>query len=200
MPKPKKRAAPIIVKTHKAQINKSVAKTAGPPKPGKSKGKQHKNLQRTVYDEDNRASSGKAASTSSRQNTVSTARPAGGGREGRPRKSNFPGVVQKQLRCMSTVDQQAAAIVGRLLEADASRKHGASLKSLVFASHIEAKKATYAVCCEVLRAFPVLGHIWQQLSGYEALVAKVGGAVLRQKLTGHTRLTGVNQLNLTFTW
>ena len=54
-------------------------------------------------------------------------------------------------RCMSVVDQQAAFAVQRLLQADSSRSNGASLKSLTLAPHIVAKKATYAVTCQVVK-------------------------------------------------
>lgn len=54
------------------------------------------------------------------------------------------------------VHRQAAYAVERLLAADASQREGATLKSLTLAPHIQAKKATYAVTCEVLRHLPVL--------------------------------------------
>lgn len=61
------------------------------------------------------------------------------------------GIPSGQWRPLSVVHQQAALAVRRLLEADSSRKHGASLKSLTLAPHIEAKKATFAVTCQVLK-------------------------------------------------
>ncbi len=82
---------------------------------------------------------------------------------GKPRQSFKQGSRQSQhqssgsppsWRCISTVHQQAAFAVQRLLEADSSRKHGASLKSLTLAPHVVAKKATYAVTCQVLKCEP----------------------------------------------
>lgn len=82
---------------------------------------------------------------------------------GKPHQSFKQGAKQSQhqsagspplWRCISTVHQQATFAVQRLLEADSSRKHGASLKSLTLAPHVVAKKATYAVTCQVLKCEP----------------------------------------------
>ena len=48
---------------------------------------------------------------------------------------------------VSIVDRQAARAVQQLLQADASGRGGASIKSLTLAPSIEAKKATHAVTC-----------------------------------------------------
>ncbi|GLC76074.1 hypothetical protein PLESTF_001731700 [Pleodorina starrii] len=64
------------------------------------------------------------------------------------------GVSSGLWRPLSIVHQQAALAVQRLLEADSSRQHGASLKSLTLAPHVEAKKATFAVTCQVLKCKP----------------------------------------------
>ncbi|GLI69443.1 hypothetical protein VaNZ11_014055, partial [Volvox africanus] len=67
-----------------------------------------------------------------------------------------------QWRPLSVVHKQAAFAVQRLLEADSSRKHGASLKSLTLAPHIEAKKATFAVTCQVLKFSQILERLDEQ--------------------------------------
>ncbi len=56
-----------------------------------------------------------------------------------------------RLTCISIVDKQAAAALTTLLRADSGRAHGATLKSLTLAPHIEAKKATYAVTCQTMK-------------------------------------------------
>ncbi|GAB4818953.1 hypothetical protein N2152v2_005999 [Parachlorella kessleri] len=60
------------------------------------------------------------------------------------------------------VHRQAAIAVSRLLAADASHRKGATLKSLTLAPHIEAKKATYAVTCQVLKHLPVLQQLLER--------------------------------------
>ncbi len=55
------------------------------------------------------------------------------------------------LQCMNPIHRQAAFAVQRLVTADATKSKGASLKSLTLAPHIENKRATYAVTCQVLK-------------------------------------------------
>lgn len=53
--------------------------------------------------------------------------------------------------CINVIHRQAAFAVQRLLTADETRSKGASLKSLTLAPHIQHKRATYAVTCQVLQ-------------------------------------------------
>ena len=57
------------------------------------------------------------------------------------------------------MDRQAARAVQQLLQADASGRGGASIKSLTLAPSIEAKKATHAVTCQTLKLLPVLKQL-----------------------------------------
>ena len=61
--------------------------------------------------------------------------------------------------CSSTVSQQAAGVLKKLLAADARGAGGASIKALALAPHIQAKKATYAVVVETLKHLAVLKHV-----------------------------------------
>lgn len=57
------------------------------------------------------------------------------------------------------VHRLAAAIVGRLRKADATKQGGSSVKGLTLAKHVSSKKATHAVTCEVLRYWDVLVEV-----------------------------------------
>jgi len=74
-------------------------------------------------------------------------------RKARPMSSGG-GVGQStgRLHCFNIIHRQAAYAVRRLVTADKARAKGASLKSLTLAAHIENKKATYAVTCQVLKS------------------------------------------------
>lgn len=61
----------------------------------------------------------------------------------------------------SDVHQQATAVVGRILQARSSQKHGASVKSLCLAPHVRQKGAVYAVVCETLRHEALLQQLLQ---------------------------------------
>ena len=65
---------------------------------------------------------------------------------------------------VSVVDRQAARAVQQLLQADASGRKGASIKSLTLAPSIEAKKATHAVTCQTLKLLPVLKQLLEGCS------------------------------------
>lgn len=54
------------------------------------------------------------------------------------------------------VDKQAAAAVKKLLDSQASGRHGASLKSLALAGNNQAKKATFKVAYNTLRYLPTI--------------------------------------------
>ena len=62
------------------------------------------------------------------------------------------------------MDRQAARAVQQLLQADASGRGGASIKSLTLAPSIEAKKATHAVTCQTLKLLPVLKQLLEGCS------------------------------------
>lgn len=62
----------------------------------------------------------------------------------------------KSLAIGSLLLQQASGAVQRLLHADASGQGGVTLKSLVLAPHIKAKKAVYAVTVETLKHLQLL--------------------------------------------
>ena len=53
--------------------------------------------------------------------------------------------------CANVIHRQAASAVMRLVVSDSTKTKGASLKSLTLASHVQHKKATYAVTCQVLK-------------------------------------------------
>jgi putative methyltransferase len=72
--------------------------------------------------------------------------------------------------CHSIADRQAATAIKKLLAAQANGRHGASIKSLTLAPHIQAKKATFKVTCETLKALPVI----RQLLGSCGLLEKHG--------------------------
>lgn len=77
---------------------------------------------------------------------------------------------QRDARFMapkSEILRQAANAVSRMIQADATGKHGVSLKSLTLGGNVQArqKKAVYAVTVETLKYYTVL----------EALVRGVGG-------------------------
>lgn len=65
----------------------------------------------------------------------------------------------KPWQCASTVDQQSARAVSRLLAADETRQKGANIKSLTLAPHIEHKRATFAVTCETLKYLPLIRRL-----------------------------------------
>ena len=54
-------------------------------------------------------------------------------------------------RVLRIVHRQAAAAVSRLLEADASKRGGVSIKALTLSPSVLSKKATHALTCETLR-------------------------------------------------
>ncbi|KAL4452334.1 hypothetical protein ABPG75_007996 [Micractinium tetrahymenae] len=83
----------------------------------------------------------------------------GGGRQRQPKGQQQRRQEPTGLRPTSAVHSQAAYAVRRLLDADTSKRGGVSLKSLTLAPHITAKKATYAVTCEVLKHLPVLQQL-----------------------------------------
>ncbi|GAX77818.1 hypothetical protein CEUSTIGMA_g5261.t1 [Chlamydomonas eustigma] len=68
------------------------------------------------------------------------------------------------LQCHNILHRQAAQAVRRLLAADSGHSKGVSLKSLTLAPHIENKKATYAVTCQVLKYLPVLKSVLEKAS------------------------------------
>ena len=78
-----------------------------------------------------------------------------------PQLDNDGDAAAKPWNCHSAVDRQAATAVKRLLSAHKSGQHGASVKSLTLAPHIQAPKATYKVTCETLKYFAVLTKLLQ---------------------------------------
>ena len=87
-----------------------------------------------------RAGSGDHASK-----TVATTRERGIGT-----RETKNGAVDERVR------RQACAALTTLLNADATAKHGASIKSLTLGERVYAKRATYALTIETLRYLPVL--------------------------------------------
>mmetsp|Transcript_40301 Transcript_40301/g.89498 ORF Transcript_40301/g.89498 Transcript_40301/m.89498 type:complete len:538 (+) Transcript_40301:127-1740(+) len=80
------------------------------------------------------------------------------------------------IKCSSVIDRQAAYAVERLVEADASKSKGASLKSLTLAPNIVNKRATYAVTCQVLKYLVTLQDV----------VTRAGAAELLEELGTYT--------------
>ena len=78
-----------------------------------------------------------------------------------PQLDNDGVAAAKPWNCHSAVDRQAATAVKRLLSAHKSGQHGASVKSLTLAPHIQAPKATFKVTCETLKYFAVLTKLLQ---------------------------------------
>lgn len=62
-----------------------------------------------------------------------------------------PVAADARWTAASIVDSQAAYAVGRLLDADSKKRHGASIKSLTLAPHVQNKQATHAVTCQTLQ-------------------------------------------------
>lgn len=52
---------------------------------------------------------------------------------------------------LGKVRRQAAKVVGTLLKGDADRRASASIKSLIYAPSVVAKKATLALTCQTLK-------------------------------------------------
>lgn len=52
---------------------------------------------------------------------------------------------------LGKVRRQAAKVVGTLLKGDADRRASASMKSLIYAPSVVAKKATLALTCQTLK-------------------------------------------------
>ncbi|KAI8103319.1 hypothetical protein M9435_004658 [Picochlorum sp. BPE23] len=65
----------------------------------------------------------------------------------------------------SDILRQAAYAVGRLVEADATGKHGVSLKSLTLGKNVRQKKAVYAVTVETLKYYRVLKSLVDEVFG-----------------------------------
>lgn len=65
----------------------------------------------------------------------------------------------------SDILRQAAYAVGRLVEADATGKHGVSLKSLTLGKNVRQKKAVYAVTVETLKYYSVLKSLVNEVFG-----------------------------------
>ena len=66
---------------------------------------------------------------------------------------------RKQLVPKSEILRQASYAVGRLVEADATGRHGISLKSLTLGSNVKQKRAVYAVTIETLKYYTVLREL-----------------------------------------
>nr|XP_024365029.1 probable 28S rRNA (cytosine-C(5))-methyltransferase isoform X2 [Physcomitrium patens] len=60
---------------------------------------------------------------------------------------------------LGKVRRQAAKVVGTLLKGDADRRASASMKSLIYAPSVVAKKATLALTCQTLKYLPVLKEV-----------------------------------------
>lgn len=54
-------------------------------------------------------------------------------------------------RVLRIVHRQAAVAVSRLIEADASKRGGVSIKALTLSPSVLSKRATHALTCETLR-------------------------------------------------
>ncbi|KAG0562494.1 hypothetical protein KC19_9G151000 [Ceratodon purpureus] len=60
---------------------------------------------------------------------------------------------------LGKVRRQAAKVVGTLLKGDADRRASASIKSLIYAPSVVAKKATLALTCQTLKYLPVIKEV-----------------------------------------
>ena len=67
-----------------------------------------------------------------------------------------------QYTCTSDVDEQAAAVVQRVLSAHSTGRRGVSVKALVLAPGVRASKAVYAVVCKTLEQVAALRSVAQQ--------------------------------------
>ena len=72
---------------------------------------------------------------------------------------------------------QAARIVTELLRAKAQRSGGASIKSLVYKSDVENKKAVYAICCETLKHLSIIKGVLEESKCLSDLLPKKLGLV-----------------------
>ncbi|KAG2499505.1 hypothetical protein HYH03_002452 [Edaphochlamys debaryana] len=167
MPKPKRRA-PLVSLPKRVEQPKPANVTGG----AKKTPKPHDASTKPGRGDKGRPGHGNAGGAGGKRKRASEGGQAGGPGAGAPPKrrktAGAPGgkgghrsgsSAEHLWRPVSTVHQQAAFAVQRLLEADRDRRHGASLKSLTLAPHIVAKKATYAVTCQVLKLAEVLQRL-----------------------------------------
>ena len=101
------------------------------------------------------------------------------------KSNNVPTTPKHPERTLVPVNQthrQAANIVGRLLHADATGRHGASLKSLTLAPHIISKKAVHAVTIETLKHVPVLEQLVSKMKNMPAGLSTSAAYVLIREL------------------
>ncbi|KAG7671161.1 hypothetical protein Ndes2526B_g02378 [Nannochloris sp. 'desiccata'] len=113
-------------------------------------------------------------------------------------KTDDPGSINQpqntQPRVLNPINdthRQAAHAVGRLLNADATGRDGASLKSLTLAPHIVNKKAVYAVTIETLKHVPVLKQLVERgnvLAAARGLTSPVAYVLIRELLWGSEEL------------
>lgn len=88
---------------------------------------------------------------------------------------------------ISQTHRRAVNAVARLLDADATGKDGATLKSLTLAPHIENKRAVYAVAVETLKHVPVLEKLVDsvdELCNTPGLPRPVAYVLVRELLWG----------------
>lgn len=105
----------------------------------------------------------------------------------RGRSLFFLGVFARYMLSKGRTLVQAAAILRRILVADASRRAEASIRSLTLAPSVQAKKATHAVVCETLRNLELLRHILaasELLSKHASLTEEVACVLLYDLLLG----------------
>jgi putative methyltransferase len=103
-----------------------------------------------------------------------------------PSSNNQPQNTQPcVLNPINDTHRHAAHAVGRLLNADATGRDGASLKSLTLAPHIVNKKAVYAVTIETLKHVPVLEQLVERanvLAAARGLTSPVAYVLIRELL------------------
>ena len=86
---------------------------------------------------------------------------------GKDRQSKDRARSHHTTLAQSDILRQAAYAVGRLVEADATGKHGVSLKSLTLGKNVRQKKAVYAVTVETLKYYSVLKSLVSEVFGCE---------------------------------
>ena len=96
------------------------------------------------------------------------------------------GGTSRLLAPKSEILRQAAYAVSRMIQADATGKHGTSLKSLTLGGnvHVKQKRAVYAVTVETLKYYTVLEALVQGVGGLESLSVPTACVLVKEVILG----------------
>lgn len=92
----------------------------------------------------------------------------------------------RMLAPKSEILRQAAYAVSRMIQADATGKHGVSLKSLTLGGNVHArqKKAVYAVTVETLKYYTVLEALVRGVEGLSSLSVPTACVLVKEVVLG----------------